>query len=441
LAVSFLPASEPRDFRILTLTTVLYRAEVPTDSQTEQTYRMERWRAVSAGVLESAATTFLLLIAVRWFQGEALAKALIASGGSLGLVLSPWVVSRVEKARWPVSKAAAWLAGLGAAAFAVMAAVPWLPVYVAGSVLALTASSAAVPLLTQMYQENYPAQSRGRLFARTMIIRIASAAAFSELAGRALSGQLHSFRWLLVVFAAVSAFAAWCLASCPTSPLTLSGGTHPFRALRYFRDDRLFRQTIIAWMFLGFAMLMMSPLRVEYLANPRYGVRINGELLTAANIALFTSVIPNIARLVLNPLWGRLFDRMNFFVLRITLNLGFAAGIVSFFVSGTVTGLTVGAILYGISNAGADVAWSLWVTKFAPPGRVADYMSVHTFFTGVRAFIAPVVAFYLVSSVPLQTIGWISVALIAIGSAFLAAEIKFGKTGQAGGVLVEEVAE
>lgn len=414
---------------------------MPTEAQTRQTYRMERWRAVSAGVLESAATTFLLLIAVRWFEGGALAKALIASGGSLGLVLSPWVVSRVEKAGWPVSQAAAWLAAVGAAAFFLMAAVPWLPVYVLGSVLALTASSASVPLLTQMYQENYPANSRGRLFARAMIIRIASAAAFSDLAGRALSGQLHSFRWLLVFFGAASGFAAWCLWRCPSSPLTISGGTHPFRALRFVREDRIFRQTIIAWMFLGFAMLMMSPLRVEYLANPRYGVRLHGELLTAANIALFTSVIPNLARLVLNPLWGWLFDRMNFFVLRITLNIGFALGILSFFVSGTLAGLTAGAIFYGISNAGADVAWSLWVTKFAPPGRVADYMSVHTFFTGVRAFIAPIVAFYLVSTVSLPTMGWISVVLIGIGSAFLAAEIKSGRTAKQGGALVEGVAD
>jgi MFS family permease len=152
-------------------------------------------------------------------------------------------------------------------------------------------------------------------------------------------------------------------------------------------------------------------------------------------------VIPNLARLVLNPLWGWLFDRMNFFVLRITLNIGFAAGILSFFVSGTVTGLTVGAILYGISNAGADVAWSLWVTKFAPPGRVADYMSVHTFFTGVRAFIAPIVAFYLVAGLPVQTMGWISVVLIAIGSAFLAAEIKSDKARGPRDALVEGVAD
>lgn len=405
------------------------------------TYRYEKWRSVSAGILESASTTFLLLIAVRWFEGGAMSKALVASGGSLGLVLAPWVVSIVETSQIAVTRAASRLALLGCATFLLMALFPYLPVFVVGSVVALTSSSAAVPLLTQMYQENYPSHERGRLFSRTMLIRIATAAGFSDLAGRALSGHMEQFRWLLIVFAAASGFAALCLGRCPSRPLALSGGKHPFRALRFVRDDRLFRQTIIAWMFLGFAMLMMSPLRVEYLANPKYGVQLDGKYLSASTIALLTGVIPNIARLVLNPLWGWLFDRMNFFVLRITLNIGFAAGIISFFVTGSLAGLIVGAVLFGIANAGADVAWSLWVTKFAPPERVADYMSVHTFFTGVRGFLAPVTAFFVVAGLPLPALGWISVGLIAIGSAFLVPEIKFGRGARPGSALVEEVSD
>ena len=59
-------------------------------SRTAQTYRYERWRAISSGILETAGGTFLLLIAVRWFQAGALAKALVAGGGSFGLMLGPW---------------------------------------------------------------------------------------------------------------------------------------------------------------------------------------------------------------------------------------------------------------------------------------------------------------------------------------------------------------
>jgi MFS family permease len=409
--------------------------------RTTVTYRLECWRAVPAGIIEAAGTIFLLLIAVRCYHTGPFTKALVAGGGSLGFVLAPWIVSRVEAAGWPVAKAAARLAALGAFSFLVMALVPVLPVFVAGSIVALTTSTAAIPLMTQIYQENYPERERGRRFGRTMTIRIGTAALFSDLAGRALSSHLDHFRWLLVIFAAACAFAGFCLARCPSRPLTASGGTHPLRAFRYVREDRIFRQTIIAWMFLGFATLMMGPLRVEYLANPKYAVKWHGQLLTAGTIALLTGVIPNLARLILNPIWGWLFDHMNFFILRITLNLGFALGIASFFTTGTTAGLLVGAVVFGIANAGADVAWSLWVTKFAPPDRVADYMSVHTFFTGVRGVVAPVVAFYVVSGLPLSVLGWISVGLILIASACLVPEIKFGKTARPGAVLVEEVSE
>src|SRR6185436_17268697 len=121
------------------------------------------------------------------------------------------------------------------------AVVPSLPVFVAGCVVALTTSAAAIPLMTQIYQDNYPERERGRLFSRTVMIRIATVAVFSELAGRYLSGHFGRFRWLLVVFAVASGFASFCLARCPSGPLSASGGTHPFHAFRYLRSDRVFR--------------------------------------------------------------------------------------------------------------------------------------------------------------------------------------------------------
>jgi MFS family permease len=187
---------------------------------------------------------------------------------------------------------------------------------------------------------------------------------------------------------------------------------------------------------MGFANLMMLPLRVEYLANPKYNLN-----LTVGTIALLTGVIPNLARLVLSPIWGHLFDRMNFFTLRVTLNCGFAIGIVTFFLSNSFTGMIIGAIVFGISNAGGDVAWSLWVTKFAPPQRVADYMSVHTFFTGVRGVLAPAAAFFTVQHLSMGMMAAVSAALIVAASLLLLPEIKFGKRARKAAALVEEVSE
>src|SRR6267142_806953 len=182
-------------------------------------------------------------------------------------------------------------------------------------------------------------------------------------------------------------------------------------------------------MLMGFANLMMLPLRVEYLANPKYHA--GRQAVSVSMIALLTGVIPNLARLVLSPIWGHLFDHMNFFTLRVALNIGFALGILTFFTTNSFTGLVVGAMVYGISNAGGDVAWSLWVTKFAPPGRVADYMSVHTFLTGVRGVLAPVFAFYFASELSLGILAAINSGLIVLATALLLPEVKLGRQAPA----------
>jgi MFS family permease len=406
------------------------------DNRTEITYRYERWRAVTGGILETAGSTFLLLIAVRWFHSGAFAKALLASGSSVGLLLTPVVVKYVETTRGSVAAGIRQFFLAGTATCLLVALFPSEWIFVLGGVFACTMMSAVIPLFTQIYQENYPAARRGRLFARTVMIRIATAAAFSEFGGRLLSWRIEWFRGLLILFALAFLFSAYCVSNYPSRPLHRTGSVNPFRALGYVRDDRVFRHTLICWMLMGFGNLMMYPMRVEYLANPRYGLA-----LSVAMIALLTGVIPNLARLVMSPIWGWLFDRMNFFTLRVLLNLGFAAGILTFFLSESTLGLVAGGVVFGISLAGGDVAWSLWVTQFAPPDRVADYMSVHTFFTGVRGVVAPMVAFHALNLVSISTLGWISAALIAVASLMLLPEVRTTRGGQPAAALVEEVSE
>jgi MFS family permease len=388
---------------------------VPSPSSaTRQTFRYEALRAIATGIVETASTTFLVLIAVRWFDAGPLAKGLVASGSGLGYVIAPIVVSRVEAARTPVARAASRLSFAASVALGIAALVPSELLFVLTSMTAVATSGAATPLLTQIYQDNYPDASRGRYFSRTVMIRIVSAATFGAGAGFLLSADIGYFRLLLALFAVALAFSSWCLRHVPSTPLHVSGGQHPLRAFRSVRDDRVFRTTLISWMFMGFANLMMLPLRVEYLANPRYALALRPD-----TIAILTTVVPNVARLIMSPIWGWLFDRMNFFVMRMTLNVGFAIGIISFFASETIPGFVLAAVTFGIATAGGDLAWALWVTKVAPPARVADYMSVHTFFTGLRGLAAPLVGFALVAHWSMATLGWFSAALIVGGSALL----------------------
>lgn len=409
---------------------------VTDTDRTRITYRLELFRAVPHGILESAGSTFLLLIALKYFHAGPTAKALVASGGSVGLMLAPVVVSFVARRGWPAAKAASGFAAFGASIFLLLGLFPWLPLYVVGCIAGMTAATAVIPLMTQIYQDNYPEASRGKLFSRAVMLRIAVHAGFSELAGRLLEVDMQRSRALVFLFAVAFALASSCLRYYPSHPLHDEGGSHPFRALRHVRNDRLFRHTLICWMLMGFANLMMLPLRIEYLGNPAYGLNLDVQ-----QIALLIGVVPNVARLAMNQVWGVLFDRMNFFALRVVLNIGFALSILTFFLSESLTGLVIGGIIFGVSNSGGDVAWGLWVTKLAPPARVADYMAVHVFFTGLRGVIAPIVAFHLAGVLSLPVIGGLSAGLILIASLMLVPEIKWFRGVRSDRRVVEGVSE
>ena len=354
------------------------------------TFRLERLRAFGMGVLETANATFLLLIAHRVFAAGPVTKAILQGNSSLGLLLSPLAVAWAAGRGMSAGRAAARLFAVAAVGTAVAAASPWLPMFVAGCMVAFVCVAAAAPLFAGIYEANYRADRRGDLFSRNIVVRIMGSVLFAWGAGALLEAAPGAWPAVLVSYAASLAVGAVCLRRCPEVPVTADEGAHPLRAFRHVRTDRVFRWTLVSWMLMGFANLTMFPLRVEYLTNKDYGLS-----LSADRIALLTSVIPNIARLCFTRAWGRLFDRMNFMTLRILLNTGFMLGILSFFTGGGTAGLVVGAVLFGISNAGADVAWSLWVTKFAPPGLTTDYMAVHTFLTGLRGVVAPFAAFHL----------------------------------------------
>ena len=70
------------------------------------------------------------------------------------------------------------------------------------------------------------------------------------------------YDWLYsiyVIFAVALLLAAWCLLKIPSNALASTGSVNPFRMFYAVREDRVFRATLISWMFMGFANLMMLP--------------------------------------------------------------------------------------------------------------------------------------------------------------------------------------
>jgi MFS family permease len=384
-----------------------------------RTFRLELRRAMATGVLETATTTFLLLIAVSHFHAGASAKALLVMSSPLGLLLSPLAVSMTRALGWRAATGAAACGVFSCAGFLAAAVVDDLRVYVPACMVGVLSLSAGIPMMTQIYQENYPSSERGRLFSLAVMVRVSAAALFAWLAGWWLDGRAGEFRWLMVAFGVAAGAAAWFTWRCPSRVLNAATSPNPLHGMRHVRDDRIFRWLLASWMLMGLGNLLMLPLRVEYLANPRHGVA-----MAAVMVALLTAIIPGVTNLVFALFWGRLYDRMNFFLLRIILNVCFMVAIATFFLRGGMAGFLIGAFCFGMAASGGNVAWSLWVTKIAKPEMVAEYMGVHTFLTGVRGLIAPFLAFYLIETMRIPDLAWWSLGLMALASLMLVPEAR-----------------
>ena len=81
--------------------------------------------------------------------------------------------------------------------------------------------------------------------------------------------------------------------------------------------------------------------------------------------------------------------------------------------------LVLASACLGTSFGGGSIAWSLWVTKFAPAAETARYMSVHTFMTGIRGACAPLAGYLCVEALTIQTTAWLSAGLVMLSIAML----------------------
>lgn len=357
---------------------------------------------------------------VKHFDGGPLAKGLVAAASGFGLLVSPLLTSVARRLGWRVQRLSAVVGILGSLGFALAATGPMFA-FVAGSIIGVASRGSVIPLITVTYQRNFSRHDRGRRVGRGLAVKVAVSAVAAVAMGSLLKGNLGTWRTVVAAGVLASLAGAVCDAMMPSAPLERVAGVRnrPWPHFHLLTIDRRLRLTLGAWMLMGFGNLMLLPLRVEYLAQPKYGVNAD-----AAKIIALTVAVPAVVRLALLPFFGSLFDRLSFFSARIVVNLLFALYVAAFFTGTSDTGLIIGAITLGVANAGGDLMWSLWVTKFAPADRVADYMSLHTFFTGVRATLAPLLAFAVIGYLPLSTVAWLAAALMVASSLVLLPEAR-----------------
>lgn len=388
----------------------------------KRTFRNELWRSLPAGVLDTLTSTFGMIIAVRVFHLDNVAKSIFLSATSSGFMISLFVVPLLLKARSTIARTAAKVQILGGGFMALAAIFPREPwVFIGGLSVGLFCFSMQIPLLTQIYRLNYPAHERGRLFAIAGVTRAAMAVAFGTFGGWLIGLDLANYRWLLWMFAAAGVMSGVWTYGLPAAKWDVEADapTGLWSALRWVKLDRDFRTLLISWMMMGVGNLTAACLFVEYLANPKHGINLPGR-----DVAWITGVVPVLFRMLCSYPWGLIYDRMGLFKVRTILNLIFAAGILIFYLGHGVTMWVLGMALWGIANAGGNVTWGLWVTKLAPKNAVAEYMSVHTFLTGLRGLLAPYLAFAAIGVMSFQSLSiWCGIFIVA-ASAFISVRAK-----------------
>ncbi len=367
------------------------------------------------GVLLPLEMSVLLTIAVTHFDAPGWARGTIAAANGVGLLASTFLTALARRVSVPTMTIAAWVIGVGAIGFAV-AATGALIAYVIGVVVGVAATKINMPLLTATYAANYPQAERGKRVSRGITVKVAVSAPLALAMGAWLADRVELWR-AIIIGGAVAALALSLLnARLPSAPLDEIAGErrHPWPRFGLLRSDPNLRLILGAWMLMGFGNLMLLPLRVDYLIEPEYGIEA-----TATTVTLLTVAVPSVVRLLATGLFGRLFDRLSVYTVRITLNSLFLLYVIAFFSTTSPIGLWAGSVALGLAFAGSELMWMMWVTKFAPPDRTADYMGLHTFFTGCRAVAAPLFAYLVIARMSLGGLAILGAVLMSLSIAML----------------------
>lgn len=373
-----------------------------------RTFARDKLRAPLLGVLEAGWQAVPLLIAIRYFNAPENIKAFIAGAGPIGFLLTPITLYWVARVQATPSRASACLFILSALLIVAASSAEGLLLFTLCIIGSQVASVQYGPLMVQVYTANYPEGERGRRVATPLVLTALGAICFSWIAGELLDVRMSHYRFIFTVMAVSALLSAIILYGIPSAPLSSKNVGNPWQNLSLIWKDRFFGYLLFSWMLLGLGNLIALPIRVEYLANPLYGVDASNK-----TIAVLIVLIPSAARLLSTHLWGHLFDRLHFVTTRNLLNVCFFISIGLFFFTTNLILLSVAMAFQGIAMGGGKIFWGLWVTKIAPQEKASSYMSIHMAMTGLRGTLAPFIGYWILSRSQPESVAVTGMALVA----------------------------
>ncbi len=373
----------------------------------EATYIRDKWRAPFLGILEAGWQAFPLLIAIRYFDAPESVKAFIAGAGPIGFLLTPLTLFIAARMGARPSSACALVFGLSAALILGATLASTLLVFTICCIASQMAAVQHGPLMVQVYTMNYGDHERGQRVTTPLMLTAAFSVLFAWAGGELLDLDLLNYKYLFLFMAFCAVACTLAVRGVPCNPLSTKHVGNPWQSFSFIWKDRMFGHILSAWMLLGLGNLIAIPIRVEYLADPSYGINANN-----ATIAFLLVVVPALARLLSTKVWGHLFDKLHFVTTRNSLNLCFLLSVGLFFFTKNIYLLGIAMAFQGIAMGGGKIFWGLWVTKIAPPEKASAYMSIHMALTGVRGTLAPFIGYWILAQSNPSAVAWTGLILI-----------------------------
>jgi MFS family permease len=380
-----------------------------SSTNAQQTYRNDLLRAPFLGILEAGWSTFALVIAIRYFDASETHKAFIAGAGPIGFLLTPITLYFAASLRTSPSRACAFVFAVAALLLVGASLAQSLLFFTLFAVLSQVSAVQQGPLMLQIYTENYSRIERGGRMTWPFILTAAFSIGFAFVGGRLLDRQIDAYHWIFVIMLAAAAICAAACFKIPSSPLSRDNVGNPWQSFSLIWKDRFFGYLLGGWMLLGLGNLIALPVRIDYLANPDYGVNASNT-----QIAMIMLIVPAIARILSTKMWGHFFDRLHFVTTRNMLNVLFILSIVCFFFTTNLYLLGLAMTFQGLAFGGGKIFWSLWVTKIAPDSKVSSYMSIHMALTGLRGTLAPFIGYAILSRSTPASVAIIGMFLIVV---------------------------
>ena len=388
----------------------------------QKTFRWDLLRGFFRGIITSGTQTFGLFIAIRYFNADLLSKSLIGSAPFMGMLFSLFLFHYAALTDLKKSICGSLPMILSGSFLILAASTSSLWSYTLYIVLGFMLLTAIIPFLTSIYNDNYPAGRRGAFYSKAVLVTVLVSIVSGYLGSSMMDQDPEFYRWVLIALGVAGLGKAYAIWSMPSDKIEDHNHTNPFNHIKLVLEDRSFGYVLLTWFIMGFANLWILPLRVDYLTSSTYGIEGSALL-----VATLITIVPDLMRAFSAPLLAKLFDRINFIILRMILNVIFALGVGLFFLTKDPWVIGIASALIGIAFGGGTVAWGLWVTKYAPPGKVGAYMSVHVFLTGVRGTLGPLIGFWTVQKIGAPAIGLVSFAMMITATLMLIPEIKHGR--------------